>query len=172
MRALLGLGGEPFKVSKKVEGPVGDLQVTFSSGLSGPSNKASVFENDPEIEETTVEKYVRRERERKQKRKEKLKHTADGAPTDDVKVVAANTDRDEPLAAAEDLGFDDPFFAAPENDKASASRIRKEERLKKRAEKEAEEAANAAKRAELELLMVDDRETEVRHFNMNEIEKG
>ena len=172
MRALLGLGAEPAKPSKEEQGPVGDLQVTFSSGLSGGAeNKASVFENEPEIEETTVEKYVRKERERKQKRKEKLKHTTEMATvaddTENLGVVVKDASEE-----AQDLGFDDPFFAAPENDKASASKIRKEERLKKRAEREAEEAANAINRAELELLMVDDKDTEVKHFDMNEIEKA
>jgi hypothetical protein len=175
MRALLGLGAEPVKSSKVEQGPVGDLQVTFSSGLSGEvENKALVFENEPEIEETTVEKYVRKERERKQKRKEKLKHTTEMTPgatvADDTGSLGAGAkDAGE---KAQDLGFDDPFFAAPENDKVSASKIRKEERLKKRAEREAEETSNAAKRAELELLMVDDQDTEVRHFDMNEIEKA
>ena len=175
MRTLLGLGAEPVKSSKMEQGPVGDLQVTFSSGLSGGvENKASVFENEPEIEETTVEKYVRKERERKQKRKEKLKHTTEMAPGATVADNTGNLGAGAKDAGekAQDLGFDDPFFAAPENDKASASKIRKEERLKKRAEREAEEAANAAKRAELELLMVDDKDTEVRHFDMNEIEKA
>lgn len=175
MRALLGLGAEPAKSSKKEQGPVGDLQVTFSSGLSGGvENKASVFENEPEVEETTVEKYVRKERERKQKRKERLKHTTEMAPGAAVadgtgNLSASAKDAEE---EAQDLGFDDPFFAAPENDKISASKMRKEERLKKRAEREAEEAANAINRAELELLMVDDKDTEVRHFDMNEIEKA
>lgn len=175
MRALLGLGAEPAKSSKMEQGPVGDLQVTFSSGLSGGvENKASVFENEPEVEETTVEKYVRKERERKQKRKEKLKHTTEMAPgatvADETGHLGAGAK--DAGGKAQDLGFDDPFFVAPENDKASASKIRKEERLKKRTEREAEEAANAAKRAELELLMVDDKDTEVRHFDMNEIEKA
>ena len=175
MRALLGLSAEPVKVPKKEQGPVGDIQVTFSSGLSGAGNeKASVFENEPEMEETTVEKYVRKERERKQKRKEKLKHAGESTParTDGRNAAAAHNDGQEPVEQAHDLGFDDPFFAAPENDKASASKMRKEQRLKKRTEREAEEAANAAQRAELELLMVDDKDTEVRHFNMNDIEKA
>jgi hypothetical protein len=116
------------------------------------------------MEETTVEKYVRRERERKQKRKEKLKNTQGASPAD--------ADGQNMNEQAQDLGFDDPFFAAPENGKLSSSKMRKEERLKKRAEGEAEEAANAAKRAELELLMVDDKDTEIKHFDMNEIEKA
>lgn len=162
MRALLGLGDEP--ASKTTGGadkakPVGDLQITFSSGLSeGKGKKTSVFENSYEdANETTLEKYVRKERERKQLRKSKMKGTVASEP--------------EP-EAVEDAGFEDPFFAEPTNDRVSTSKLRKEERLKKRAEREAEDKAAAAKRAELELLMVDDKETEMRHFDMNEIEKA
>jgi hypothetical protein len=160
MRTLLGLGAEPAPKSKKEdkERPIGDLQITFSSGLSGSKDKkTSVFENEPEPNETTLEKYVRKERERKQLRKAKFKGTV--APDAQPEVE-------------EDAGFDDPFFAEPSHDKASASKLRKEERLKRRAEREAEEKASAAKRAELELLMVDDKETEMRHFDINEIEKA
>lgn len=171
MRALLGLEAEPKRKSKSDDGPVGDLQITFSSGLSGANGtKKSVFENEPEIEETTVERYVRKERERKQRRKEKTKQPRNGADsTTDGKTTFAKASDDPP----EDLGFDDPFFAAPEHDKASAAKMRKEERLKKRDEREAEEAAAAVSRAELELLMVDDKDDGkgMRHFDMNEIEK-
>ncbi len=162
MRALLGLGAEPVKKSKKDDGPVGDLQVTFSSGLSGTADgtKPSVFENEPEVEETTVAKYVRKERERKQKRKERLKQPKDGEEAETA---------DQP----QDLGFDDPFFEGG-LEQPSKSKKSKEERLAKRAAREAEEAANASKRAELELLMApdNDRDTQVRHFDMNEIEKA
>jgi len=170
MRSLLGLEAEPKRKVKSDDGPVGDLQITFSSGLSGAnSTKKSVFENEPELEETTVERYARKERERRQKRKERIKQGRDGASsTVDVAMVGKNTNE-----RPEDLGFDDPFFTAPEHDKTSAAKMRKEERLKKRAEREAEEAAAAAQRAELELLMVDDNDESkgMRHFDMNEIER-
>ena len=66
LRALLGLD-ESDSGSKTKRGPVGGMQITFSSGLAGDSkNKGSVFE---EVEETTAEKYVRKERERRQRRK-------------------------------------------------------------------------------------------------------
>ena len=155
-RRLLGLGKEPAKTPQQSQGPVGDIQVTFSSGLNVPTDengqKRSVFE------ETTVEKYQRKEKERKQRRKQKNKPTED-PPTE------------EP--AEEDLGFDDPFFAADaEAAKTSSTKIRNEERLKKRAELDAEARAAAAQRAELELLTMDDRAAEMRHFDMGEIEKA
>jgi hypothetical protein len=174
MRTLLGLGAESKKVEKKDLGPVGDLQITFSSGLSeaNGTEKKSVFENEPDLHETTVEKYVRKERERKQKRKQRVKDTAgpiSGEATDGNAGV-----KDVSREQQEDLGFDDPFFAGAENDQKSSARVRKEERLQKRAKREAEESAAAAKRAELELLMVDDRDDgkEMRHFDMKEIERG
>lgn len=164
MRALLGLGAEPVKLSKS-ENPVGNMQITFTSGLSENRPNGSVFVNEPE--ETTVEKYVRKEKERKQRRKDKYRHVKDG----DGQIRAANPP-DEGPAEDEDLGFDDPFFAANEDDTVSASARRKEERRQKRAEREREEAASANQRRELELLMIDDKEAGVKHFNLDEIEKA
>lgn len=166
-RALLGLGNAPAKKSKP-DGPVGDVQITFSSGLTGGDKKTSVFANDPEPEETTAEKYVRKERERKQRRKEKFKAGRDGVEEPE----AATSEQAEEDQVEDDLGFDDPFFTAPENDKASTAALRKQERKKKREERAREEEATAAKRAELELLMVDDKEANVKHFNMNDIERA
>ncbi|EEA26089.1 pre-rRNA-processing protein esf1 [Talaromyces marneffei ATCC 18224] len=164
MRTLLGLGEESVAPSKsKSKGPVGDMEITFTSGLAGEPARESIFENEPEIEETTVEKYIRKQRERKKLRKEKMKkkgETADGAKDDE----------DEHKAAEEDLGFNDPFFDEPESKVKNSQR--KEERQKKREEKAAEEAAASAKRAELELLMVDDKSAGMSHFDMNEIEKA
>ncbi|KAI9373584.1 hypothetical protein BJX61DRAFT_377258 [Aspergillus egyptiacus] len=164
MRALLGLSDEPAKVSKS-EGPVGEMEVTFTSGLAGEPNRDTIFENEPE--ETTLEKYVRKERERKKRRKERLKaKTEAGANEEDIKKAEA-----EP--PEEDLGFNDPFFDDPSG-KATAAARRKEEKRKKREEREAQEKADAAKRAELELLMMDDDDAKsgVRHFDMNEIVKA
>ena len=160
VRALLGLGAEPAKRSKPDHGPVGNIQVTFSSGLTtGNGEEKSVFQNDPFIEETTAEKYVRKEKERKQRRKEKMKGKM------------AEDDNDPP-AEEKELGFDDPFFAEPNNDKISNNKIRKEERLKKKAERKSEEEAAAKQREELELLMVDDKNPNVRHFDIKEIERA
>lgn len=185
MRALLGLSAEPAK-KKKDDGPVGDMQITFAAGLSGEKTdkkSKSVFENEPIIEESTLEKYVRKERDRKQRRKDKQKAKREGREIgsgsdddddDDENAISAKTATADD-AAEEDLGFDDPFFAEPSLDKASNSARRKEERLKRRAEREAEEAASAAQRAELELLMAepgDGGRSTMKHFDMKEIEKA
>ncbi|KAF7591106.1 pre-rRNA-processing protein esf1 [Aspergillus hancockii] len=167
MRALLGLSTEP-KQSSKSEGPVGEMEVTFTSGLAGGSNKDTIFENEPELNETTIEKYIRKERERKKRRKEKLKATKKG---EDGAYEPQDAVEEEEKPQEEDLGFDDPFFNDPSGKESAAAR-RKEEKRKKRAERAAEEAAAAAKRAELELLMMDDENKGIKHFDMNEIEKA
>lgn len=178
MRVLLGLESKAVSSKKsKVEknAPVGDMQITFSSGLSSEPNKGSVFENEPERDETTVEKYVRKEKERKARRKEKSKHKTDDATTDQVEEIQASGDQpDAEDAAIQDLGFSDPFFTAPSNDKAMTAAQRKAEKRQKRKQRAADEAASAAKRAELELLMIDDKANarDINHFDINAIAKA
>ncbi|KAJ5286724.1 hypothetical protein N7478_002410 [Penicillium angulare] len=174
MRALLGLSTEPTRSSKS-KGPVGEMEVTFTSGLAGGKGKDSIFENEPEVDESTIDKYVRKERERKKRRKEKLKAGKQGGEASeenkDTQDLSDIEEASPAEAAEEDLGFNDPFFDDFDG-KASSAAIRKEERRKKREERAAEEAATAAQRAELELLMVDDEKTDIKHFDMNEIEKA
>ncbi|KAL8815259.1 MAG: hypothetical protein Q9191_008475, partial [Dirinaria sp. TL-2023a] len=118
MRALLGLPSEPVpkKAKDETSAPVGDLQITFTSGLSG--SKGGVFENgpEPEHEETTVEKYIRKEKERKQRRKEKMKSVRELNSNNAEEAAAEHTgslEEDAGLEKQKDLGFDDPFFADP-----------------------------------------------------------
>lgn len=180
MRALLGLQSEPVpsKRSKaEKNAPVGDMQITFSSGLLSEASKGSVFENEPERDETTVEKYVRKEKERKARRKEKSKHKtdADDATADPAKQTQASADQpDAESPAPQDLGFSDPFFTAAPTDKSATTAQRKAEKRQKREERAADEAASAAQRAELELLMLDEKTNakDMHHFDINEIAKA
>lgn len=181
MRALLGLQSEPVSSKKsKAEknAPVGDMQVTFSSGLLSEPKKGSVFENEPERDETTVEKYVRKEKERKARRKEKSKHKTDvndDATSDQVKEPQESADQpDAETPAPQDLGFSDPFFTAPSTDKSTTTAQRKAEKRQKREQRAADEAASAAQRAELELLMLDEKTNakDMHHFDINEIAKA
>lgn len=162
MRAALGLADEPAPKASKAA-PVGDMEITFSSALSGKDSE----KKNPE-EETTLEKYKRKEKERKAKRKEMALAKRDGA---DGKVAAAEEESEQ--SAEEDLGFNDPFFTSEDPTKdVKKSSIRKEERKKKREMKEAEAAKNAAEKAQLELLMAGNTNEEVEHldhFDMNEI---
>ncbi|KAH7409731.1 pre-rRNA-processing protein-like protein ESF1 [Cadophora sp. MPI-SDFR-AT-0126] len=169
MRAALGLSDDPAP-SKKDKGPVGDMEVTFTAGLSSKAS-TGVFENEPPLEETTAERYIRLEKERKARRKEKARAKREGRDPD-----AEPQPEQEPENA--DLGFDDPFFATDEAVKETSSKsIRKEERLKKREAKAAAAAASASQRAELELLMQEDNGTEegganLDHFDIKEIARA
>lgn len=173
MRALLGLGFDPaFKKSSRetANGPVGDMQITFSSGLSN-MNKGSVFENEPERDETTVEKYVRKEKERKNRRKEKMKDVRDAggssAAVDEVKDKARSPKPDQ-----KDLGFSDPFFTDPSTNNESL-------KARKRSQRHADLAAACAddteSRRELEQLVKDDNAVkggQVHHFDTTLLAKG
>ncbi|KAL8657948.1 MAG: hypothetical protein Q9226_001414 [Calogaya cf. arnoldii] len=162
MRALLGLDSKPIvasRQSKSDPAPVGDLQITFSSGLTSSSqSNHSVFANSPDDrEETTVEKYVRKEKERKARRKCKLKAPLEDTPIASTNDNKANAENEEDPGKTEDLGFADPFFADPDSMKtAKTAADRKEAKRLKKAERAAEEAAASAQRAELELLTMED----------------
>jgi len=64
-----------------------------------------VFENQLDKEETTVERYVRKEKARRQRRKKRRLRFQSGTVAQDSQDEEAE---EEPV---EDLGFDDPFFA-------------------------------------------------------------
>lgn len=177
LRAMLGLEAATKKSKSKDTSskrdrdfpkPDGEMQITFSGGLLGEGKGGSVFENEIPLNETTIEKHIRKEKERKAKRRERMKAKREGRDPD--AEVGVNTT----AAADGDDPFNDPFFASDGEDveKAERKADNRAKRAKKREEKEAEEAANAAERAKLELLMADDEDSKMRHFNMNEIEKA
>ncbi|PHH51208.1 Pre-rRNA-processing protein ESF1 [Ceratocystis fimbriata CBS 114723] len=181
MREALGLSAEP--TSKKSDvGPVGDMQITFTSALTEKETK----KKDPNEEETTLEKYMRKERERKEKKRARSKtKRGDGADEaedpagSDVEMVFGDTE-------GADLGFDDPFFTAEDPSSlgpgggapASKTAQRKEERLKKRAEREQKEAALAAEKKKLAAVMAENeaeragRADHLDHFDMADIRKA
>ncbi|KAK3389617.1 hypothetical protein B0H63DRAFT_102136 [Podospora didyma] len=166
MRLALGLGEEPAPKTSKSAKPsaVGDMQITFTSALSEKDAKKKIFDE----QETTIEKYRRKEREKKELKRAKMLAKREGG---DANAVGGDSAA-ETAGADGDLGFDDPFFTTDVAEEPSKSAIRKEDRLKKRAAKEAEDAAKAAQKAELELLMADDNEgaaTHLDHFDMKEI---
>ncbi|KAH7353825.1 pre-rRNA-processing protein ESF1 [Plectosphaerella cucumerina] len=172
MRAALGLS----EATTKVKGaPVGDMQITFTPALTESKIKK------PEEEETTIEKYARKERERKESkreaaraRREGLDPNAEAESSSEEEAEIVGGEGDEP---GEDLGFDDPFFegGGEEPKKKAKNAIRKEERLAKRAAREAEEAEKAEQKAQLQLLMAGENAGEadhLDHFDMNEITRA
>ncbi|KAK4949037.1 pre-rRNA-processing protein esf1 [Elasticomyces elasticus] len=172
MREKLGLGSEPAAKSKsKKEEPVGDMQVTFTSGLSKAKHgKDGIFENEPQDAESTRERYIRKERDRKQMRKDRRKASRPDAETDEAGAGADAVV--EEVAAAEDAGFDDPFFNDPASAAVVEKKAKKAERQKKREAQAAKDEEDASRRKELELLMAEDQADNVRHFDMREVEKA
>lgn len=172
-RALLAgvsLGG------KRSDNQTGDMEVTFTAGLSEKEKGAPVIEED-DIIESTIEKYARKERERKLRRKEKSRLAKGLEPLTKASESLAKPEEpvaEEPSAAATDLGFADPFFADAPSSVAAAKR---EKKRKDRESKVALAAEQASKRAELELLMMDDNEAAkdgsgLRHFDMKQVVKS
>ncbi|KAK3643364.1 pre-rRNA-processing protein esf1 [Elasticomyces elasticus] len=171
MREKLGLGSEPVAKSKsKKEEPVGDMQVTFTSGLSkAKDGKDGIFENEPQDAESTRERYIRKERDRKQMRKERRKASRPDAEAGDAEPGA---DAVVEEAAAEDAGFNDPFFNDPASAAVVEKKAKKADRQKKREAQAAKDEEDASRRKELELLMAEDQADNVRHFDMREVEKA
>jgi hypothetical protein len=182
MRAALGLAEASVSRSKKAKDePVGDMQITFSSGLNAGKSSKGVFENEPQDEESTRQRYIRKEKERKQRRKEKSKSTRGEGEGEDGGEEGEHSGSEQDAAPAteavpadEEDPFNDPFFNDPTTAAAVEKTARKADKAKKRAERDAEDAAAASRRAELELLMADDGANgeSVRHFDMREIEKA
>ena len=181
-RALLGLSAEPIARKSKAakDAPVGDMQVTFTSGLSASADggkKSSVFENEPERDETTVEKYVRKEKERKARRKEKMKNKGadgdgDGDDEDPGETPAAAGDAGE---GVEDQGFDDAFFTSTANPPADTkTSTSKADKRAKREARAAEETASAVERTKLEALMADPSKDgeEINHFDIHALARA
>ncbi|KAF6833849.1 pre-rRNA processing protein [Colletotrichum plurivorum] len=167
MRAMLGLGAEETgKSSSKDAAPVGDMEITFTPALTESKNAKK-----SEDEETTIEKYKRKERERKERKREQARARREGneAATADPSTTKPQQEEEE------DLGFDDPFFTTEEAPKKTKTSLRKEERLAKRAAREAEESSKAKEKAQLKLLMADDNDgpaEHLDHFDMAEILKA
>ena len=110
-------------------------------------DKEDEVEADPPQQETTLEKYKRKERERKHRKREEKQ---------------ASKEAEKPT----NLGFDDPFFATD-----STSALKRKEKETKRLAKKAAEDELAQKANELELLMHDESNQSGNHFNINHILK-
>lgn len=120
MRSLLGLTKEEVCKNRSTAdiGPVGDMQITFTSGFSSEPNKTSVFENEPEPDETTIEKYVRKEKERKARRKENIKSkrtavTSSSSNTTANPITAATNPQQSPPQPPQSSTSDPPQSPNP-----------------------------------------------------------
>ena len=178
MRKLLGLEDES-KSSRKTKiehKPIGDMQITFSSGfISEPSNGA-ILENVPPANETTMEKYIRKERERKAKRTEITKQNRKAiAPEQNTKDQPADqteptTSLQSPSSSTKDLGFSDPFFADSQSKRGESSNKPAKPPF---SDSLSNQVSKSASTAELELLMLPDDagssiHPPINHFSMRE----
>lgn len=192
MRLALGLSIEetsalPKSQSKatksKDEPVVGNMQITFSSALSStkPSSvnakttSSSIFENHPDDvrEESTRERYIRKEKERKARRKEKARAEREGNSPGPLATVPDEAEEETNEQA--DAGFDDPFFTDPVAANAAArAAAKKAKREQKARDRAAEAARNAREKEELELLMLDEHGKSMQgaEFDMDEIRKA
>lgn len=191
LRALLHLDGNDDDEEEDEEDQgAGDLQITFMPGLSEAASRKARGEKKGDEEETTLEKYMRKQRERREKKKQSR------SGKDDENEVEEDAGAGAISGGADAAGFNDPFFESdPEMDMEAALRAeeggvsaqsakkgkdKKKERKgkdKKGASEvqDAEEdpAAAARARAELELMVDSDSGDEAiggrRHFDMKDI---
>jgi hypothetical protein len=170
MREKLGLSADGDRGGGKEE-VVGGMQITFTSGLGGEkAKKKGVFENGPQggEEESTRDRYIRKEKERKALRKQQRSSQVDAAPqTTAGNDIEAGADEEQ-----EDAGFNDPFFTDPTLSHQTEKKARKAAKEAKRTARLAEEAESAERKKELELLMADDQGDAVRHFDMRDVKKA
>lgn len=186
LRALLGLPTtspssttttsttKKHKSTTKAPQP-GNMQITFTAGLtstpSSTTTKDSVFTNKPSdvYEETTRERYIRKEKERKTARRARAKGARDGvdpgadadadahplasSKPDDASDPDASDDNTISVPQPEgndetetkDDPFADPFFTDPT---ASNELARKEAKRLKRLQRSADAAKEAEAKAE------------------------
>ena len=80
----------------------GDMQITFVPALAPGAKPAK-----PSEDETTIEKYMRKQKEKRERKK---------AQREEKEKGEEEAEEEEEAGAGEDLGFDDPFFASDPGD--------------------------------------------------------
>ncbi|CAO1615532.1 unnamed protein product [Sympodiomycopsis kandeliae] len=202
MRALLGLSGndDDSKLKSKGKGrpsssafqdagkshadddqEQGDMEITFMPGLSEAAGRRAAAGKQSELtegEETTLEKYLRKQREKKASRKAaamaKNGEDNEADDNDDIKTSSL------PQPKESDLGFDDPFFASDggeddfdemlERERSGKSRNDNKKPAKKDAKKPTRQEPIEAADDGAESL--DEDGTHRNHFSMQDIIKS
>ncbi|KAJ3183606.1 pre-rRNA-processing protein esf1 [Gaertneriomyces sp. JEL0708] len=164
---LTGASDDVFGSKDKEE----EMEITFTPGLTEKA-EAALKQKETEKsrkDETVFEAYLRK---RKEKRKAKKTANKIGEEASD------GDESDEPLVSSdgEHLDEDDPFFqnvfdesfAGPGK---SSTKSKQQKPQKKGAKKGQPTAEELKAKAELELLMMDENETQNRHFEMKQVIK-
>ncbi|KAG0330559.1 pre-rRNA-processing protein esf1 [Dissophora globulifera] len=161
-----------------------EMEITFAPGLSEAASEMLEAKKQRELpvkEETSIEAYRRKEKERKLRRKEaraaKLKGSDDSESESDDQGGEAlfSDDEDERLMNdpyfAEEFAGGDMMPSAKSKKGAAANKNTKKAKNDKKKRTKEERLEDNRKKAELELLMEDNRENN-QHFNMKEIQKA
>ncbi|PWN48443.1 hypothetical protein IE53DRAFT_389365 [Violaceomyces palustris] len=179
---------------------VGDMQITFMPGLSEAAARRANGERKKKEgeDETTLEKYMRKQREKRERRKSERKEGGEGEDKEEKESDGGDEDEDvgEAISSGDGataaLGFDDPFFqnddemdfeaalAAEHGEGPTRSKAGKKgkkgkedgaSKKNKNREEEEEDGEGARARAELELMLDADSDEEggSRHFDMKDI---
>ncbi|KAI9271302.1 hypothetical protein BY458DRAFT_539879 [Sporodiniella umbellata] len=162
-KKLLGAkNGNAYKDHVDEDEEEGDMEITFTPGLSEAAGVAVKNKQDREdieaAEETSIEKYMRKVKEKKKAKK------ANKQETSTSKTVESDSDMDSETE-------NDPYFKKAMSEMTtegfSGTGDKEDKKKKKRATKE-ERDQKARERAELELLMGDAQDE---GFNMKEVLK-
>ncbi|CAO0793893.1 unnamed protein product [Mucor circinelloides] len=161
-KKLLGSASKQSAYEDKVDEDEddGDMEITFTPGLSEAAGALVSKKNEDEHkEETSIETYMRKQKEKRQAKKA-AKHKEEKSDQED-----GDSDMDAETK-------NDPFFKEAMEEMADEGFVAKKKESKnakkKRASKQ-EREEKARERAELELLMDDDGKSE--GFNMKEVLK-
>ncbi|KAJ1913143.1 pre-rRNA-processing protein esf1 [Mycoemilia scoparia] len=160
IRALLNLDKEDSSSSESEK----EVEITFTPGLS----ESAPLEQTTEVpeNETTLEKYMRKQREKRQRKKEaKLEKAAKEKAGGDDELVSGGELADEYA--------NDPFFALSGGESDTENKPRKQENStaptkSKASKKSAGRVDKKTADAELELLVGDDGDDH-KHFDLKEI---
>ncbi|KAI8052318.1 hypothetical protein BDF22DRAFT_687666 [Syncephalis plumigaleata] len=152
---------------EKEKMPEGDMEITFTPGLSETASELLEKKKtrEEQKEETTLEKYMRKQREKRQARKEKNKQ----------KTTSTTLSEEAPFSDDE-VDMDDPYFREAMEEEGFAvepmtNGKNKDKKSKKKQTLTAEEKLERDReRAELELLLMDSKDDR-EHFDMKKIVK-
>ncbi|KAJ1831782.1 pre-rRNA-processing protein esf1 [Coemansia sp. RSA 2711] len=167
-RALL-LGGSD-KDSDEESDQMGDMEITFTPGLSGTANQRADSDSDDgaksRAEETAIERFRRLKKEKRDKWKATKKNAKRSGHDSDNLI----SDNDLDTSAANDA-----FFTYGDDDEDTPSKPQKPAGKKgareSKSERKQRQETEAKERAELELLL-EGTEAGRKHFDMKEIVKA
>ncbi|KAJ2851140.1 pre-rRNA-processing protein esf1 [Coemansia brasiliensis] len=164
-RALLLSG--PEKDSDEESDQMGDMEITFTPGLSKHQVSEDEEEAKPRSEETAIERFRRLKKEKREKRKAAKKSSKKSGHDSDNLI--SDTELDPSIA-------NDSFFTYGDDDHGESRRPLPKTAGKKgvresKAQRKQRQEAEAKERAELELLL-EGPESERKHFDLKEIEKA